>query len=49
MLDVRTEKIIWMGYHAGRGDDSQIVLEFGKIKSMVPLAMKVIAELIATM
>ncbi len=49
MLDVRTEKIIWMGYHAGRGDDSQIVLEFGKIKSMVPLAMKVIAELIGTM
>lgn len=49
MLDVRTGRIIWMGYHAARGEDSQIVLEFGKIKSMVPLAMKVIAELMGTM
>jgi TolB-like protein len=49
MLDVKTGKIIWMGYHAARGEDSQIVLEFGKIKSMVPLAMKVIAELVGTM
>jgi hypothetical protein len=49
MLDVKTGKIIWMGYHAARGEDSQIVLEFGKIKSMVPLAMKVITELIGTM
>jgi TolB-like protein len=49
MLDVKTGKIIWMGYHAGRGEDSQIVLEFGKLKSMVPLAMKVIAELVGTM
>ncbi len=49
MLDVRTGRIVWMGYHAARGEDSQIVLEFGKIKSMVPLAMKVIAELIGTM
>jgi hypothetical protein len=49
MLDVKTGKIIWMGYHAARGEDSQIILEFGKIKSMVPLAMKVIIELIGTM
>jgi TolB-like protein len=49
MLDTKTGKILWMGYHAARGEDSQIVLEFGKIKSMVPLAMKVITELIATM
>lgn len=49
MLDAKTGKILWMGHHGGRGEDSQIVLEFGKIKSMVPLAMKVIAELVATM
>jgi TolB-like protein len=49
MLDTRQGRILWMGYHEARGEDSQIVLEFGKIKSMVPLAMKVIAELVGTM
>ncbi len=49
MLDTKTGKILWMGYHAARGEDSQIVLEFGKIKSMVPLAIKAIAELVGTM
>ena len=49
MLDVRTGEILWMGYHEARAEDSQIVLEFGMIKSMVPLGMKAIAELVATM
>ncbi len=49
MLDAKTGKILWMGFHRARGEDSQIVLEFGKIKSMVPLAMKVIGELVETM
>jgi len=49
MLDTRTGRILWMGYNEGQGEESQIVLEFGKIKSMVPLAMKVIGELIGTM
>jgi len=49
MLDTKTGRILWMGYHSARGEDSQIVLEFGKIKSMVPLALKVIAELVGTM
>lgn len=49
MLDTRTGRILWMGYHAARGEDSQIVLEFGKIKSMLPLALKVILELVGTM
>lgn len=49
MLETKTGQILWMGYHAARGEDSQVVLEFGKIKSMVPLAMKVIGELAGTM
>jgi hypothetical protein len=49
MLETATGKILWMGFHEGQGEDSQIVLEFGKIKSMVPLAMKVIAEMVGTM
>ncbi len=49
MLETKTGKILWMGYHEGRGEAYQIVLEFGKIKSMVPLAMSVIAEMVSTM
>ncbi len=49
MLETKTGRILWMGYHEGRGEEYQIVLEFGKIKSMVPLAMRVIAELVSTM
>ncbi len=49
MLDTRTGKILWMGYHEGRGEEYQIVLDFGKIKSMVPLAMRVISEMVSTM
>lgn len=49
MLETATGRILWMGFHEAQGEDSQIVLEFGKIKSMVPLAMKVIAEMIGTM
>ncbi len=49
MLDTKTGKILWMGYHEGRGEEYQFVLEFGKIKSMVPLAMRVIGEMISTM
>ncbi len=49
MLDTKTGKILWMGYHEAKGEESQIVLEFGKIKSMVPLAMRVTLELAETM
>ncbi len=49
MLETKSGKILWMGYHEGRGEEYQIVLEFGQIKSMVPLAMRVIAELVSTM
>lgn len=49
MLETKTGKILWMGSHAARGEEFQVVLEFGKIKSMVPLAMQVIADLVATM
>jgi hypothetical protein len=49
MLDTQTGEILWMGAHEARGEDSQIVLEFGKIKSMVPLGMKVIGELLGTL
>ncbi len=49
MLETKTGKILWMGYQQGRGEEYQIVLEFGKIKSMVPLAMRVIADLADSM
>ena len=49
MLETKTGKILWMGYHEGLGEEYQIVLDFGKIKSMVPLAMRIIADLAETM
>jgi hypothetical protein len=49
MLETKTGRILWMGYQEGRGEEYQIVLEFGKIKSMVPLAMRVIADLAESM
>jgi TolB-like protein len=48
MLETKTGKILWMGYQEGSGEEYQVVLEFGKIKSMVPLAMRVIVELAET-
>ncbi|HSD50542.1 MAG TPA: hypothetical protein VLG48_03965 [Candidatus Methylomirabilis sp.] len=49
MLETRTGKILWIGYQESNGEDFQVVLEFGKIKSMVPLAMRVIVDLAETM
>jgi TolB-like protein len=49
MLETKTGKILWMGYQEGNGEEYQVVLEFGKIKSMVPLAMRVIVDLAETM
>jgi hypothetical protein len=49
MLDARTGQILWMGYHEAQGEEFQIVLEFGKIKSIVPLAMRVITDLVKSM
>ena len=49
MLETKTGRILWMGYYERSGEDYQIVLEFGKIKSMVPLAMRVIADLVGSM
>jgi TolB-like protein len=49
MLETRTGKILWMGYQERSGEAYQIVLEFGKIKSMVPLAMRAIADLVESM
>ncbi len=49
LLETRTGKILWMGYQEGNGEEYEVVLEFGKIKSMVPLAMRVIVDLAETM
>jgi hypothetical protein len=49
MLETKTGRILWMGYYERSGEDYQIMLEFGKIKSMVPLAMRVIADLVESM
>lgn len=46
MLDTRTGRILWMAYHEANGDDTQIALDFGRVRSMVPLLRKVIREML---
>jgi TolB-like protein len=49
MLDVGTGRILWFAAHSRRGEDSQLLLEFGKIKAMVPLVLKVTREMVGTL
>ena len=49
MLDVESGKVLWFAFGERSGDDSQIVLDFGIIHSMVPLIRKAIAEMMETL
>jgi len=48
MIDSKTGRILWSCFHAKKGEDSQIVLDFGVIRSIVPLAVKTIREMLYT-
>jgi len=49
MLQAETGRILWFAAHARNGEEYQIVLDFGRIRSMVPLALKVIGEMLETL
>jgi TolB-like protein len=48
-LDVASGRILWSAAHSRAGDDSAIVLHFGAIRSMIPLALKVAREMVETL
>jgi TolB-like protein len=49
MLDAKSGRILWYASHGNSGDDYQTVLDFGKIRSMVPLAREVINEMLESL
>lgn len=49
MLDAESGRILWVAARGKSGDDYQTVLDFGKIRSMVPLALKVISEMLESL
>lgn len=49
MLDAGSGKILWFASRSRRGEDSEIALELGRIRSMVPLATKVVREMVSTL
>lgn len=49
MLDAGTGRILWFTIHGKSGDDYQTVLDFGKIRSMIPLAVRVVSEMLESL
>lgn len=49
MLDAETGKILWFASSERTGDEYQIVLDFGIIRSIVPLILRVMEEMLATL
>ena len=49
MIDTRTGKILWKCRGRRSGDDSIILLDWGKVRTVISLAQKVIREMIATL
>ncbi len=49
MLEVSKGRLVWAGNIAMTGDDSLIVLDFGKIRAIVPLVKKATDSIIASM
>jgi TolB-like protein len=49
LLDTDSGKILWFAVGERSGDDSQIVLDFGIIRSMVPLIQKAVGEMLETL
>ena len=49
MLNAETGKILWFAVGERTGDDSQIALDFGIIRSMVPLIQKAVEDMLQTL
>jgi TolB-like protein len=49
MLDARTGRILWMGASAGTGEDTEVALELGRIRSVVPLTARMLREMLETL
>lgn len=49
MLNTKNGSILWKCYHSRTGDDYNIILDWGKVRTINLLAKKVIREMIATM
>jgi hypothetical protein len=49
MIDTDTGKILWFASGERSGDDSQIALDFGIIRSMVPLIRRAVEEMLDTL
>ena len=49
LLDTDSGKILWFAVGERSGDDSQLVLDFGVIRSMVPLIRRAISEMLDTL
>lgn len=49
MLHTEGGRILWHASHSGSGEDYQVVLDFGTIRSMIPLALKVVREMLESL
>jgi TolB-like protein len=49
MLHAESGRILWLASHQRGGDEYQIALDFGTIRSMVPLALTVVREMLDTL
>jgi TolB-like protein len=49
LLDTESGRILWFGSEERSGDDSQVVLDFGIIRSMVPLIQRAVGEMLETL
>jgi TolB-like protein len=49
VVDVEEARIVWAGKASMTGDDSLIALDFGKIRSIIPLVEKASGHIIARM
>lgn len=49
MLDAASGRVLWMAERSRAGDDSRIVLEFGKIRGVVPLVVEVASAMLETL
>jgi len=48
LLDIKSEKVLWMVRHKKSGDDYVTVFNFGRVRSISALTTKVVSEMIDT-
>ncbi|RMF93775.1 MAG: hypothetical protein D6736_01180 [Nitrospinota bacterium] len=49
MLQAKDGRILWFATHTRKGEDFQRILDWGKIRSIVPLALKMAQEMLETL